>query len=84
MTYARAAPHGAASGAAPGLLIGWFFVSARRSRGLPFAPERHEVVTTANEPDAEPGTVVRVLRPGYGKADHQLRPGTAAVARRPE
>ena len=29
---------------------------------------------------AEPGTVVRVLRPGYGTGQRQLRPGAVTVA----
>jgi molecular chaperone GrpE len=32
----------------------------------------------------EPGTVVRVLRPGYGEAEDQLRAGAVAVSRRSE
>jgi molecular chaperone GrpE len=52
--------------------------------GVPFDPTRHEVVTVVDEPDAGPGTVVRVLRPGYGEADRQLRPQAVAVSRRPE
>jgi molecular chaperone GrpE len=49
--------------------------------GVPFDPGRHEVVTVVDEPDTGPGTVVRVLRPGYGEADHQLRPQAVAVSR---
>lgn len=48
--------------------------------GVPFDPARHEVVDVVPTPDAPPGTVVRVLRPGYGDAEHQLRPGAVAVA----
>lgn len=48
--------------------------------GIPFDPGRHEVVTVVDDPEAEPGTVVRVLRPGYGEAERQLRPGAVAVA----
>jgi molecular chaperone GrpE len=52
--------------------------------GVPFDPVKHEVVTVVDEPDAPPGTVVQVLRPGYGEADRQLRPGAVAVAGRRE
>lgn len=52
--------------------------------GVPFDPTRHEVVTVVDEPDTEPGTVVQVLRPGYGEADRQLRPQAVAVVRRAE
>lgn len=51
--------------------------------GVPFDPSRHEVVSLVEDSDAEPGTVVRVLRPGYGDAQRQLRPGSVAVAGRP-
>lgn len=47
--------------------------------GVPFDPRRHEVVSVVRDPDAEPGTVVRMLRPGYGEAGRQLRPGAVAV-----
>lgn len=50
--------------------------------GVPFDPAAHEVVTVVDDPDATPGTVVRVLRPGYGDTDNQLRPAAVAVARR--
>lgn len=48
--------------------------------GVPFDPARHEVVSVEKDTDAEPGTVLRVLRPGYGEPERQLRPGTVTVA----
>ncbi|HEY6423575.1 MAG TPA: nucleotide exchange factor GrpE [Pseudonocardiaceae bacterium] len=48
--------------------------------GVPFDPLRHEVVNVVDDPDVKPGTVVRVLRPGYGTAERQLRPGAVTVA----
>jgi len=51
--------------------------------GVPFDPNRHEVVTVVDDPDVEPGTVVAVLRPGYGDGPAQLRPAAVAVSRRP-
>ncbi|MFE7750747.1 nucleotide exchange factor GrpE [Streptomyces sp. NPDC057428] len=50
--------------------------------GVPFDPARHEVVSVVDDPDVEPGTVVQVLRPGYGDGDRQLRPATVTVAKR--
>ncbi|WP_211125971.1 nucleotide exchange factor GrpE [Streptomyces yatensis] len=50
--------------------------------GVPFDPARHEVVGVVEDPEAEPGTVVQVLRPGYGDPGNQLRPVAVAVARR--
>lgn len=51
--------------------------------GVPFDPNRHEVVNIVETPEEEPNTVVRVLRPGYGDADNQLRPVAVAVSRKP-
>ena len=48
--------------------------------GVPFDPHRHEVLSVVDDAGAEPGTVLRVLRPGYGDAERQLRPGTVTVA----
>ncbi|MEV7404880.1 nucleotide exchange factor GrpE [Streptomyces sp. NPDC091267] len=50
--------------------------------GVAFDPARHEVVSVVDDPDVEPGTVVQVLRPGYGDGDRQLRPATVTVAKR--
>ncbi|BBY48089.1 protein GrpE [Mycolicibacterium arabiense] len=50
--------------------------------GVPFNPERHEVVGVVDHPDSPPGTVVDVLRPGYGEGSAQLRPAAVVVARR--
>jgi molecular chaperone GrpE len=55
----------------------------REQAGVPFDPAAHEVVSVVEDPDATPGTVVRVLRPGYGDTDNQLRPAAVAVARHP-
>ncbi|WP_329453993.1 nucleotide exchange factor GrpE [Streptomyces sp. NBC_01497] len=50
--------------------------------GVVFDPARHEAVSVVQDPDAEPGTVVEVLRPGYGDGERQLRPATVTVAKR--
>jgi molecular chaperone GrpE len=50
---------------------------------VPFDPQRHEVVSVVESPDLEPGTVVAVVRPGYGEGPSQLRPASVVVARRP-
>ena len=50
--------------------------------GVPFDPARHEAVSVVDDPEAAPGTVVRVLRPGYGEGERQLRPAAVAVAGR--
>jgi molecular chaperone GrpE len=52
--------------------------------GVPFDPERHEVVGVVEQGDSAPGTVVEVLRPGYGQGSRQLRPAAVVVSRRGE
>jgi molecular chaperone GrpE len=51
---------------------------------VPFDPARHEVVGVVETDDSQapPGSVVAVLRPGYGTADRQLRPAAVTVAQR--
>jgi molecular chaperone GrpE len=48
--------------------------------GVPFDPNRHEVVAVVNDTETEPNTVVRVVRPGYGTEGHELRPTAVAVS----
>jgi molecular chaperone GrpE len=48
--------------------------------GVPFDPARHEAVTVVQDAEAAPGTVVRVVRPGYGEGEQQLRPAAVAVS----
>ncbi|MGW6330907.1 nucleotide exchange factor GrpE [Nocardia rhamnosiphila] len=49
--------------------------------GVPFSPELHEVVGVVDRPDLDPGTVIEVVRPGYGKDGRQLRPAAVVVSR---
>jgi molecular chaperone GrpE len=48
--------------------------------GQTFDPVLHEAVTTVDA-DAPPGTVVSVVRPGYGTPEALLRPAGVVVAR---
>ncbi|MFD9573405.1 nucleotide exchange factor GrpE [Streptomyces sp. NPDC059982] len=50
--------------------------------GVAFDPARHEVVGVVQDPGTPPGTVVEVLRPGYGDGERQLRPAAVTVAKR--
>jgi molecular chaperone GrpE len=52
----------------------------RDDLGLHFDPSRHEAVGSDPGADAAPGTVVAVVRPGYGDGDRQLRPAAVVVA----
>jgi len=53
----------------------------RDDQGVPFDPALHEAVSTVAEPGVPEGTVVRVLRPGYGGGRRQLRPAQVVVAK---
>jgi molecular chaperone GrpE len=52
----------------------------RDDMGQPFDPARHEAVATVADSSAPDGTVVAVLRPGYGEGTTQLRPAQVVVA----
>ena len=52
--------------------------------GEPFDPVRHEAAEVIRDSDAPPGTVVRVLRPGYGDGERLLRPAVVAVSAPPD
>ena len=49
--------------------------------GEPFDPARHEAAEAVEEPGVPAGTIVRVIRPGYGDGTVLLRPAVVAVAR---
>jgi molecular chaperone GrpE len=53
----------------------------RSDVGEPFDPARHEAVATVPDAAGRAGTVVQVVRPGYGDAERQLRPAAVVVAR---
>ena len=63
-----------------GVLAGLGF-PRRDDRGARFDPTRHEAVATRPDPGTEADTVAKVVRPGYGEGDHQLRPAQVVVAR---
>src|SRR5271166_755798 len=57
-------------------------VSAKdKDTGAAFDPARHEAVAATYDPRVPPGTVVQVVRPGYGEPDRQLRPAQVVVAK---
>ncbi|HWF81797.1 MAG TPA: nucleotide exchange factor GrpE [Streptosporangiaceae bacterium] len=55
----------------------------RSDAGEKFDPARHEAVAARPDPTAESGTVLEVVRAGYGEGDHQLRPAQVVVATGP-
>lgn len=48
--------------------------------GTPFDPARHEAVSAVPAEGVEPGTIVAVVRPGYGAGALPLRPAAVVVA----
>jgi molecular chaperone GrpE len=53
----------------------------RDDTGTAFDPARHEAVAATYDPRVSPGTVVQVVRPGYGESDRLLRPAQVVVAK---
>ncbi|GAA1782703.1 nucleotide exchange factor GrpE [Luedemannella flava] len=53
----------------------------RSDVGERFDPAGHEAVAAVSVPDTSPGTVVQVVRPGYGAGEHLLRPAAVVVAK---
>jgi len=47
---------------------------------VPFDPQLHEAISVIPDGDAPAGTVLQVLRPGYGEGTQQLRPAAVVVA----
>ena len=53
----------------------------RDDTGATFDPARHEAVAATYDPRVPPGTIVQVVRAGYGESDRQLRPAQVVVAK---
>ena len=54
----------------------------REDTGKPFDPALHEAIGTTTDEKLTPGTVARVVRPGYGPDEEILRPAAVVVATR--
>jgi molecular chaperone GrpE len=57
------------------------FPRRENDQGAAFDPVRHDAVAARDAAGAADGSVVEVVRPGYGEGDHQLRPAQVVVAR---
>jgi molecular chaperone GrpE len=51
--------------------------------GEPLDPHRHQAMMEVPSDDAEPGTIVQEMQPGYMLKDRLLRPALVGVARKP-
>jgi len=52
--------------------------------GLPLDPNQHQAMIEMPHAEAEPGTVIQELAPGYMIKDRLLRPAMVAVAKKPD
>jgi molecular chaperone GrpE len=57
-------------------------VTRVEAKGLPMDPNRHQAMIEVPS-DAEAGTIVEVMQPGYMLKDRLLRPALVAVAKAP-
>ena len=53
----------------------------RQDEGRSFDPTLHEAVGVDANADVPDGTIVKVVRPGYGEGESQLRPALVVVAK---
>ena len=51
--------------------------------GEPLDPHRHQAMMEMPSDEAEPGTIVQEMQPGYMLKDRLLRPALVGVARKP-
>ncbi|MBW8785353.1 MAG: nucleotide exchange factor GrpE [Novosphingobium sp.] len=54
------------------------------AQGLPLDPHQHQAMLEVPSAEAEPGTIVQELQPGYMIKGRLLRPAMVAVAKKPE
>ena len=54
------------------------------AKGLPLDPNQHQAMLEVPTEEAEPGTIVQEMQPGYMFRDRLLRPAMVGVARKPD
>jgi len=59
-------------------------ISRVKSVGEPLDPHRHQAMMEIPTNDAEPGTIVEEMQPGYVMKDRLLRPALVGVAKQPD
>ena len=58
-------------------------ISRVEAMGQPLDPNRHQAMVEIPSEEAEPGTIVQEMQPGYMMKDRLLRPALVGVARKP-
>jgi len=59
-------------------------ISRIEAMGEQLDPHRHQAMMEVPAADAEPGTIVQEMQPGYMLRDRLLRPALVGVARKPD
>ena len=54
------------------------------AKGMPLDPNQHQAMMELATADAEPGTIVQEMQPGYMIKDRLLRPAMVVVAKAPD
>lgn len=65
-------------------LLRKFGIQEIKAAGEKFDPAMHHAISEEENPDAEPGTVVKEFQKGYLLKGRLLRPAMVAVSRKPE
>jgi molecular chaperone GrpE len=55
-----------------------------QAKGEKLDPHRHQAMVELPSADAEPGTIIEEMQPGYVMKDRLLRPALVAVAKKPD
>jgi molecular chaperone GrpE len=59
-------------------------ISRVKSVGEPLDPHRHQAMIEIPTQEAEPGSIVQEMQPGYMMKDRLLRPALVGVAKKPD
>jgi molecular chaperone GrpE len=59
-------------------------VSRINAKGEKLDPHRHQAMVEIPNGDAEPGTIIEEMQPGYMMKDRLLRPALVGVAKKPD
>ena len=59
-------------------------ISRIKTKGEKLDPHRHQAMLEIPNAEAEPGTIIEEMQPGYVMKDRLLRPALVGVAKRPE
>jgi molecular chaperone GrpE len=65
-------------------VFGLHGISRIAALGLPLDPNQHQAMLEVPSAEAEPGTIVQEMQPGYMIKDRLLRPAMVGVAKKPD